>query len=178
MENNEVQTNVVNDGCIAKSQFSVGGLIWGRIIAPIIAGIFLGILFGLLTGLCVIIPGVNLVLVPIMAVVDVVVGLAYGISCLIDLISFCCCHVKLTDKGLEGRADYFKGFDLSFDQIANLEINNKRLVINTNIPKNSSGKKMKKYALTNIKNRDEFYAAYTEQARKIAVEKTAETVSE
>ena len=173
MENKNVEAQASKDGVIIRTKFSVFGLVFTRIILPIIMLIFMAIL----TGVCLLLPVIGWII----AIVLLIVNIAAIISFIIDLIAFIFSYAKLTETGIEGRTATFGSVDLTYDQITSIEVSKqkKALFINTNIPKNKKGTKMKQFVISNCANGSEFYAAYTEQLVKIkAAAATEENATE
>ena len=151
-----------SENAAMRSQFNVGRLVW-FIIRVIISNIVMAVI-GVLLSITVIVP-----------IVMVICAIANTISGIISVISYCCTYATITDNGLKGRAG-FRGFELTFDQIGLVESAKKSLVINTTIPKKEGSKKMRVYMVQNIKNSDEFKAAYV--AAAASAQPVAEPVSE
>ena len=166
MENKEVQTEeVVEKDYIAKTGFSVGGLIWGRIISPIIAYVMLAIVAALMA----ILPVIGWILAIILRVVDFICILWQ----VVDTIQFCFSNATLTENGIVGTGSYWKKIDLTYDQITMLEKQKSNLIIHTNIPKNDKGTKTKKFVVCNVKHYSEFAEAYGKEATARAAAKVA-----
>ena len=151
---------------LAASRFKVS-----TIIVDLIRTIIFNILLGCLIALCV----VTVFLAPLGALFGVLVFLN-NISVIFSIIGHCLSKIRVTDSGIYGRAG-FKGFDLSYEQIANVAPEKKVLVVYTNIPKKEGSNKMKKYRVTNVKNLDEVLTAFHDQAGKLAAEKAVKAAA-
>lgn len=149
-----------------RSKFNVGRLIWD-LVRVIISNIIFAVI-GLLLSITVIVP-----------ILMVILALLNTVSYLISLIGYCMTYAEVTERGIHGRSG-FRGFDLTFDQVALVESAKKTLVITTNIPKKEGSSKVKTYRVNNAKNSDELKAAYVNASSGAPIvqpeaEKTEET---
>ena len=159
MENQAAKKSAAEAAVIESSKFNVFALIVYRIIGTII-----GYGFAYL---------VSTILIPVLGIgiVLLIITSVSAILTFIENISFLFSKIKVTETGLVGRALFFKGLDVTFDQVESVSRERqKTLLVKV---KNSKGK-AKKYRFANVKNIDDIYNAYISQSAKAAGATVAE----
>ena len=155
MENNKTNSCYTET---VRSEYFTAGLVTYRIIIPIIKHIFIFIGFLFFVLLSIVIPFVG---VPV-AIIIAAVGLVRLALDIVMLFSYISEEIRVTDKGVEGKAALFRSFCLSFNDVEKVVYGRKRILLTVK-PSANNGKK-KAYAVFNVKNYSEIIDAFNMRA--------------
>lgn len=125
---------------ILRSDFYAAGLIGYRIIVPIFKHMFIAIFIFLFVLLSIASPFIGIPLVMIFIALGTI-RLTLDIILLISYISE---EICVTDKGIEGKASFFKKFCLSFDDVKCMIRQRSSILVVT--------KSKKRYVIFNVEN--------------------------
>lgn len=183
MKNKKAKPDVIIEDCISKSRFNSKEFLLNILLIPfgmfILSSIICFVILIIFSAFLLAVPTIGITVVIIFLVAYVISIIVSIIKKVIEIIDFCTNKISVTDIGIVGQGARFRKFDLSYSDIAKVEINGAAIVVSTNVPANKNGTKTKTFSVLNVKNRSEIFDAYSAKLAELyPVEPEEEVVPE